>query len=80
MPAVVIRNIPEATHKALKARAKRNGRSAEAEARRILEAELLGSRSGTAAAVFDDIRQALGGGIDLEFERSKDQVEPPAFK
>ena len=36
MAAVVIRNIPEATHRALKARAKAHGRSTEAEIRNIL--------------------------------------------
>lgn len=38
MPAVTIRNLPEATHRALKVRASHHGRSAEAEMRDILEA------------------------------------------
>jgi plasmid stability protein len=37
MPAVTIRNLSEATHRALKARAKKHGRSTEAEIRDILE-------------------------------------------
>ncbi|MCB1992360.1 MAG: plasmid stabilization protein [Geminicoccaceae bacterium] len=37
MPAVTIRNLPEATHRALKVRAARHKRSAEAEMRAILE-------------------------------------------
>jgi antitoxin FitA len=37
MPAVTIRNLPEATHRALKLRAAQHGRSAEAEMRVILE-------------------------------------------
>ena len=37
MPAVVIRNLPAATHRALKQRAARHGRSTEAEIRAILE-------------------------------------------
>lgn len=37
MPSVVIRNLPDATHRALKQRATRNGRSTEAEIRAILE-------------------------------------------
>jgi plasmid stability protein len=37
MPAVTIRNLPEATHRALKVRAAQHGRSAEAEMRDILE-------------------------------------------
>lgn len=38
MPAITIRNLPEETHRALKIRAARNNRSAEAEMRAILEA------------------------------------------
>lgn len=38
MPAVTIRNLPEATHRALKARAAQHNRSTEAEMRAILEA------------------------------------------
>jgi plasmid stability protein len=37
MPAVTVRNLPEETHRALKLRAARNGRSTEAEIRQILE-------------------------------------------
>jgi plasmid stability protein len=38
MPAVTVRNLPEATHRALKVRAALHGRSTEAEIREILEA------------------------------------------
>lgn len=37
MPAVTIRNLPEATHRALKALAASHGRSTEAEIRDIIE-------------------------------------------
>jgi antitoxin FitA len=37
MSTVVIRNLPEETHRALKARAAQHGRSTEAEIRAILE-------------------------------------------
>ena len=37
VPVMTIRDIPENVHNALKVRAKRNGRSAEAEVRAILE-------------------------------------------
>ncbi|HTO30318.1 MAG TPA: hypothetical protein VL202_03930 [Pararhizobium sp.] len=37
MPAVTIRNLPEATHRALKARAALHGRSTEAKIRDIIE-------------------------------------------
>lgn len=38
MSAVTIRNLPDETHRALKKRAERHGRSTEAEIRAILEA------------------------------------------
>lgn len=41
MAAVTVRNISEATHRALKARAARHGRSTEAEIRQILESAVL---------------------------------------
>ena len=37
MPAVTIRNLPEETHRAIKARAKLHNKSTEAEIRSILE-------------------------------------------
>jgi len=37
MPAVTIRNLPEETHRALRLRAAKHGRSTEAEIRDILE-------------------------------------------
>jgi antitoxin FitA len=37
MPAVTVRNIPEATHRALRLRAANSGRSTEAEIRYILD-------------------------------------------
>ena len=41
MAMMTVRNIPDAVHNALKQRAKRNNRSAEAEVRAILEAATL---------------------------------------
>ena len=37
MSAIMIRNLPEKTHQALEARARRNGRTTEAEIRAILQ-------------------------------------------
>jgi plasmid stability protein len=78
MAAVVIRNIPEATHKALKARAKAHGRSTEAEIRDILE-KALGPAQGAATGkeIFDALH-AFGqkyGGIELDITR--DKTPPP---
>ncbi|WP_438751479.1 FitA-like ribbon-helix-helix domain-containing protein [Pararhizobium sp. O133] len=70
MPAVTIRNLPEATHRALKAQAVRHGRSTEAEIRAIIEDAVqpaerfkLGSEL---AAIGLDV-----GGAELDIERDK---------
>ena len=52
MPAVTIRNLTEATHRALKQRAAEHGRSTEGEKRHILE-----------AAVRPDTRLRLGSAL-----------------
>ena len=70
MAAVTIRNLPEATHRALKVRAARHGRSTEAELRDIIE---------NAVRPEDRIRlgselAAIGrefGGVDLDFGRDE---------
>lgn len=68
MPSVIIRNLPAATHRALKARAARHGRSTEAEIREILENAVRPPdriRLGTELAT---LGRRLGG-IDLPVER-----------
>jgi plasmid stability protein len=78
MAAVTVRNIPEKTHRALKLRAARNGRSTEAEIRKILEdtvspsAEMgLGSQLAALGRRFD--------GIDIKFTRDPRPIEPADF-
>jgi plasmid stability protein len=78
MPAVTIRNLPEETHRALKVRAARHGRSTEAEIRAILE-----------SAVRPKARMKLGselaafgrrfGGLDLEITRDATPAKPATF-
>lgn len=78
MATVTIRNLSEATHRLLKARAKRNGRSLEAEVRQILR---------DAVAPRPEIKlgselAALGrkfGGITLNVKRDKRPTEPARF-
>jgi plasmid stability protein len=75
MPAVTIRNLPEETHRALKARAARHGHSTEAEIRFILESAVRPAqrvRLGSTLA-------ALGkkyGGIDLTVDRDQTPTPP----
>ena len=69
MPNVTIRNLPPETHRAIKARARRHGRSTEAEIREILR--LAAQPPG--ALRFGDELAALGaafGGVELQEERS----------
>jgi len=78
MAAVTIRNIPEKTHRALKLRAARNGRSTEAEIRKILQDTVSPS---TELGLGSQLA-ALGrkyGGIDLKFKRDPRPVEPADF-
>ena len=72
MAAMTVRNIPDGVHAALKRRAKEHGRSAEAEARAILEAALLPEdrlKIGSELARFG--RELAEAGIELTFERDQ---------
>lgn len=78
MPAVTVRNIPEKTHRALKLRAAKNGRSTEAEIRFILEDAV---SSGKAVGLGSQLA-AFGrrfGGIELNITRDKRPAEPADF-
>jgi antitoxin FitA len=79
MPAIVIRNLAQETHRALQARAARHGRSTEAEARQILDEAVrplgrvkLGSALAALARPF--------GGLDLDISRDKTSAEPIPFQ
>ncbi len=79
MPAVTIRNLPEATHRALKVRAAQHGRSTEAEIRDILESAVrphgrikLGSALAAIGREF--------GGVDLDIERDKTPAGTVSFE
>jgi len=77
--AVVIRNLPEETHRALKERAARNGRSTEAEIREIIEKAVRPQtrvRLGSELAAIG--RQA--GGVDLEIKRDKTPAGTVTFE
>jgi plasmid stability protein len=76
MPAVTVRNISEKTHRALKQRAAKNGRSTEAEIRLILE-DAVSAPVGLGSQL-----AALGrrfGGIELDITRDKRPAEPADF-
>jgi plasmid stability protein len=78
MPAVTVRNLPTAVHRALKLRAARNARSTEAEIRVILEDAV---STNTAAGLGSQLA-ALGrrfGGIELNITRDSRPAEPADF-
>lgn len=77
MSAVTVRNLPEATHRALKLRAALHGRSTEAEIRLILE-NAVAPKIGMGSALVA-IGQKLGG-VDLDFARDKRPVDPASFE
>jgi len=75
MPAIVVRNISAETHRALRIRARKHGRSTEAEVRAILEgavrpAARLGFGSALAALV------KPFGGLELKIRRDKTPAAP----
>jgi antitoxin FitA len=77
--AIIIRKLSPSIHRALKQRAKRHGRSAEAEVRDILEQALRpGEKTG-----FGDKLAAFGqefGGIELDIPPREATREPPRFE
>lgn len=78
MPAVTVRNLSVETHRALKVRAAHNGRSTEAEIRKILEDAV----STNSAVGLGSQLAALGrrfGGIELNITRDSRPAEPAEF-
>ena len=84
MPAVTIRNLSEETHRALKVRAARHNRSAEAEMRAILEAAVRPAnrlRLGTALAEMSRKIGLTDADVDaLEEARANKPAEPLCFE
>ena len=79
MPAVTIRNLSAQTHRALKLRAARHGRSAEAEVRAILDEAVRPKgrlKVGAELAAFG----RRFGGVDLETTRDPSPTEPASFE
>ncbi len=79
MPVVTVRNLPEETHRALKLRAARHGRSTEAEIRQILEDAVRPKarlKIGSELAAFGQ----RYGGLNLDVSRDKSPTEPAVFE
>ena len=76
MANLIVRNIDENIVAALKARAGKQGRSAEAEHRRILESALLRPRKKSFAEALKSIPDV---GTDADFERMDDTGDRDVF-
>ena len=77
MASVTVRNLPDATHRALKLRAPQQGRSTKAEIRLILE-DAVAPKVGLGTAL-----AAIGrdlGGVDLALQRDQRPIEPASFE
>lgn len=67
MAAMTVRNIPDEVHAALKRRAKKNGRSAEAELRSILQKALAEEPEvGLGTALYELGRELREAGVEFE--------------
>ena len=77
MASVTVRNLPDATHRALKLRAAQHGRNTEAEIRFILETAVA-PKVGLGAAL-SEIGRGLGG-IKLTLPRDKRPVNAASFE
>ena len=78
MAAVTVRNIPESTHRALRERATRHGRSTEAEIRDILEQAVRPEDRVRVGTELADLGRECGGG-DLDIRRDDAPIESATF-
>ena len=78
MTAVTVRNLPEETHRALKLRAKRHGRSTEAEIRDILTNAVRDKGPRKLGTELVELGKLVGG-FDVEIERDRTPIEPASF-
>ena len=78
MPAVTVRNLPEATHRALKLRAAQNGRSTESEIREILETAVRPTNRLRIGSELAALGRELGG-VELDITRDQTPAQPAEF-
>ncbi len=79
MAQIVVRQIPEEVHRALKAQAAAHGRSAEAELREIIARAVLTQSRPRAG----DLMRSIWSGAetdDLSVERDRTHAEPAGFE
>lgn len=74
MPTVTVRNLPEETHRALRVRAARHGRSIEAEIRVILEETVRPSKRLKIGSEIHRIASEIGNMDDLKISRVRSRI------
>lgn len=79
MPQIVVRQLPDEVHRALKARAIEHGRSAEAEAREIIARAVLPDSRPKAGDLLCEIWKGADASA-VTFERDKAPHEPMSFE
>lgn len=84
MPSVTVRNVPDEVHRALKARAARHGRSAEAEMREILKNAVQTKERVKLGSLLADIGRKINLSDNefaiLEQSRDKTPAQPVDFE
>jgi len=78
MTALTVRNLPAATHRALKIRAAQHGRSTEAEIRAILEMAVMPEGRVLVGSELAALGRSFGG-VDLDISRDAAAAEAADF-
>jgi antitoxin FitA len=80
MPTLTVRNLTEETHRALRVRAARHGRSTEAEVRVILEETVRPSQRLKIGSEIRRIASEIGNMDDLEVSRQSSRIRGADFE
>ncbi len=80
MPSLTVRNLPEETHRALRVRAARHGRSTEAEIRVILEDTVRPAKRLKIGSEIHRIASEIGNMDDLDVSRERSQIRGADFE
>jgi antitoxin FitA len=80
MPNLTVRNLPYETHRALRVRAARHGRSTEAEVRAIIEETVRPPQRLRIGTEIRRISQEVGGMDDLDISRIRSEIKGAGFE
>ena len=79
MSSLTVRNLSDETHRALRVRAARHGRSTEAEVRLILEETVRPAQRMKIGSEMRRIAGEAGGMDDLDFSRDRSEIKGAKF-